>query len=352
MLRPAPFPSSPDQLTIEVLAEALGSPVASIDVAVIGGDRGMVGQVARVRSWSTDGTELTPVIAKFAAARQASRASSRRSNAHLRELNFYDLLAQRTPVRVPTVHASWYDGETDEFLLIQDAVDAEDGVDQVNGISPTQVAATAHQIAGCHATWWESTELGGMTWLPRLDGPERRNNLRTIVEAGWGPLCDMLSDELTGEERSLGFEMASVLDERMCAVTSAPETLIHSDLRADNLLFDRDGGAVTIIDWQGCGVGPGAWDIAYLVSQSLTVEDRRATEVDLLEGYLDAMASQGVVVDRSAFMDTYALSLVFGLAVATSLPLIGDRSELRLSRLAASMARRSIEAMRDHGVLW
>ena len=59
---------------------------------------------------------------------------------------------------------------------------------------------------------------------------------------------------------------------------SSPSTLIHSDLRADNLLFSPDGTAVTLVDWQGAGIGPPAWDLAYFLSQSLDVDTRRANE--------------------------------------------------------------------------
>lgn len=352
MLGAPPFPTQIEDLTAELLADATNTPIASFDAASIGADRGMVGQIVLIRPRTADGMELDPLIAKFASRREGSRASSRRAGVHLRELNFYDLLAPRTPVRVPRVHASWYDPESDEFLLIQDAVDADGDVDQVDGISAARVAATARQIAGCHATWIGSPELAGHTWLPRLDGPERRGNLATIATTGWAPLCDMLGDDLTPDERSLGDGLPSVLDERLRLVAAEPETLIHSDLRADNLLFDREGDDVTIIDWQGCGVGPGAWDIAYLVTQSLTVEDRRAHEAALLDGYIAAMGDHGVVQDRESFMRAYRWSLVFGLVVATSLPLIGDRAEPRLQRLAASMARRSIDALRDHDALW
>ena len=44
--------------------------------------------------------------------------------------------------------------------------------------------------------------------------------------------------------------------------------------------------------------------------------------------------------------------MIFGLVVATSLPLISDPSQPRVRALAESMARRAIDALADHGQLW
>lgn len=352
MIGQPPFPINPRQLTTEFLAGALGENVASFESTIIGADRGMLGEVALLDVRTTDDRDLKPMVAKFATSRAGSRDSSRRGGVHLRELSFYDVVAPRTPVRVPHVHGAWYDEVTDDFLLLQEAIEVDLHLDQLAGIDPERVASVVSEIGGCHATWWEAPELEEFDWLPSLAGPARRTNLATIAQQGWEPLCAMLGDELSAEERALGPGLPDVLDRRLCDAASRTSTLIHSDLRVDNLLFTPGTTTVTIIDWQGCGIGPGAWDLAYLISQGLTVDDRRAHEDRLIDTYLKLLEGHGVRTSREEIVDDYELSLIFGLVVAVSLPLVGNPSEPRTRELAATMARRSIDAMRDHEVLW
>ena len=135
-------------------------------------------------------------------------------------------------------------------------------------------------------------------------------------------------------------------------MSRSASTLIHSDLRADNLLFSPDGSAVTLIDWQGVGIGPAGWDLAYLLSQSLDVDTRRANEQDLLDRYV--VEAQRFRPDLSShdLLAGYGQSMIFGLVVAVSLPLVSDPGQPRVRALAESMARRAIEGLRDHGQLW
>ena len=61
-----------------------------------------------------------------------------------------------------------------------------------------------------------------------------------------------------------------------------PFAVLHGDYRLDNLLFDPDGADVVAVDWQTLAVGPPARDLAYFLGTSLTVDDRRAAERELV----------------------------------------------------------------------
>jgi hypothetical protein len=52
--------------------------------------------------------------------------------------------------------------------------------------------------------------------------------------------------------------------------------------------------ALIVLDWQGCGIGPGVRDIGYFLIFSLTVKDRHQGERKLLETYHTSMVEQGV----------------------------------------------------------
>lgn len=352
MIGNPPFPRRPGDLTKEFLGETLGQDIVSFEVQSIGADRGMLGDIVLVTSTTDRGLRLTPVVLKFPTERVESRASSKRGGVHLRELNFYDQIAPRTPVRTPDVIASWYDAETDDFLIVQNAVDVDVSVDQIDGLGPERVHLVIEQMARCHATWWQSSELLSLPWLPRLDSESRRHNLGTLATRGWEPLCDLLGETVMRSHSRLGSDFPSVLDQRLVELAGRKTTLVHSDLRADNLLFVDGSEEVFIIDWQGAGIAPAAWDIAYLISQSMTIEDRRKHEETLISLYLAELSRSGPNIERSEFLYEYGQSLIYGLAVATSLPLIGDTAQPRVRRLAETMTLRALDAMEQHGVLW
>ena len=319
----------------------------------IGADRGMLGEIFVVRpTYVVGATGPATVICKFAALRDGVLASARRGRTHERELRCYDELLSATAVSTPGFHAAWYDPDTAHFLLVQSAIAADTSIDQVAGIDAELVAMVGAEAATLHHQFWKSSVLADLEWLPRLDDPLRIGNLTTLAATGWGPLCDLVDTEFPPAERRLGDELPERLEAALRTLASLPSTLIHSDLRTDNLLFSEDRTSVTLVDWQGAGIGPGSFDMAYLISQSMTVTDRRAHEADLVAGYLAQLEASGTAQSNDDFMTGYALAHHYGLTIACALPLISDASQARVARLATAMARRSIEALRDHGQLW
>lgn len=353
MIGTTPFPISIAQLDTATLSSALGVSVTSFSAERIGADRGMLGEIFLVHlEYEAEAAGPNAVICKFAALRDGALASALRGGTNERELRCYDELLRSSPVTTPAFYAAWYDRETAHFLLVQEAIESDPAVDQVAGIAPELAALVAHQAAVLHRTSWTDVELTNRTWLPRLDDSRRIHNLTTLATNGWAPLCDLLGDELSSSERALGSELPARLETALRSLATRPSTFIHSDLRADNLLFSPDHASVSLIDWQGAGIGPGSFDIAYLIAQSLTVDDRRAHADALIGGYLAELTGAGVEQSVEDFMAGYALSLHYGLAVACALPLIADPSQTRVLELARVMTRRSIEALVDHEQAW
>lgn len=67
-----------------------------------------------------------------------------------------------------------------------------------------------------------------------------------------------------------------------------PRTLLHRDVHLGNWYITGDG-RMGLCDWQCMSQGHWARDLAYAISTTLTVEDRRAWERDLISRYLDGM---------------------------------------------------------------
>ena len=130
---------------------------------------------------------------------------------------------------------------------------------------------------------------------------------------------------------------------------ASPRTVLHGDFRIDNLLFD-DAAApadrVGVLDWQISGRGPGVFDVAYLPSGSMTVEERRTAEVDIVRSWYDALGSpDGYSYDDawSEYRRTSMVTTVYGVVSAAQM----DPANERGRELVEAMAVRSFTACLD-----
>ena len=74
-------------------------------------------------------------------------------------------------------------------------------------------------------------------------------------------------------------------------IDTAPHTVMHGDAHPGNMYFC--GGKAGLLDWQAVRRGHPARELAYTLITSLTPEDRRATQRDLLDDYRRALAAAG-----------------------------------------------------------
>jgi hypothetical protein len=234
------------------------------------------------------------VVGKFPSEDETSRAFGRQSGYYRNEIRFYEEIAPGlNSLRLPAVvHAALAENETDFVLLMEDLAPAR-VVDQLVGCSIDEAALVMEQAAALHAGSWERPQLAGVSWLGGTVASFTAitDGFPATVAAFPEAFGDLVPAEHLDEARKL-------LDllEPWKAVLAVQRCLWHSDLRADNLLFDAQAGAVPIavLDWQGVGYGCGTIDIAYYLSTSLTTEDRRAHERDLVRLYHDKLVALGV----------------------------------------------------------
>ena len=134
----------------------------------------------------------------------------------------------------------------------------------------------------------------------------------------------------------------------------APWTLAHQDFRVENMLFgDAENDEVTVIDWQGIGRGPGAYDLAYLLGGSMDTQLRRDNEKDLVVAYHDELCQQGVAdySFESAWDDYGFAHLIGGLATSVFAGGTLDLNNERGKELIRMMSERHVTAALDHGGL-
>lgn len=255
------------------------------------------------------------VVGKFASDDEASRDFGRQSGYYRNEIRFYQDLAPTLSIVIPSpIHAALDENQTDFVLLMEDLTPAR-VVDQLEGCTPDEAALVMEQAAALHAGSWQRSELAGTDWLQGTGASFSHvtdNFPQTIADfpaiAG-----DLVPDADLAEAAKLNDHL-----DAWKRTFTAPQCLWHSDLRADNLLFDPKGGTmpIAVLDWQGVGYGRGTIDVAYFLGTSLTTEDRRAHERDLVGHYHEALTAAGVDnYDGEACWDDYRLLAIHGLQV-------------------------------------
>ncbi len=255
------------------------------------------------------------LVGKFASKDPTSREFGRSSGYYRNEIGFYTQLAPRLSMSIPTaIHAALAGNATDFVLLMEDLAPARQ-VDQLIGCTADESARVLEQAAALHAASWHDRGLAAQDWLKGTVGSftQVTDNFASVVNT-FPQLCGDLVPEADLAEAAKLIDHADAWKR----IFSDPQCLWHSDLRADNVLFDARGGSqsVVVLDWQGLGFGRGTIDVAYWMGTSMTVDQRRAHERDLVAHYHRALVSHGVEHYSGArCWDDYRVQAIHGLQV-------------------------------------
>ena len=311
---PDNLPLTVDDLTTEWLQEKLGSVlgdarICSFESQIVGADEGFMGQLARVTLTTEGGGDntLKSVIAKFAATSEKIRDLASEMQYYQREIGFYRDIGHDVGVPVASSYYFEHAQSTNHFVILMEDLAPIPVSDQLVGTDPATSRAVIESMATLHAKWWNSERLAEYAWAQPIV------NAKPIAESR-----DMLDESIAAAEKSGRFDdypefkrLVPMLPPllKMEAPPPFPYTLCHGDLRSDNVFYDSDG--IKLIDWQLAGMASPMNDIARFLSQSITVEQRRETEQDLLQVYYDKLIELGVTgYTYKQMQQEYKLNLV------------------------------------------
>jgi hypothetical protein len=260
-------------------------------------------------------------------------------------------VATRVAVPVPECfHCEITDDAFNYALLLADQSPAAQG-DQIGGCGPADASLAARAIAGLHGpTWCDPSwrDFHGLAFT--LPDEAAIRGLGDIAKMSADLTLARLGAELDPIDReTLTAAMGSVTD----WLLAEPDrfALLHGDYRLDNLLFDVDHTAVSVVDWQTLGVGLPARDLAYFTGTSLDPELRAQVEQGLVEEYRAALATHGVT-DYSA--ETCWQDYRFGMLQALLIPTLGCAFAVDTERgndMFVAMLSRGARAVRELGTL-
>lgn len=299
-------PASFGDISVEWLDAALAEggvldvEVDTVEVELMDPSKGLIGDLAVVHVTYSRGDGPASFAVKLPAASADSRRIGEMLNAYGREVAFYRHVVPQSPgTRVPRCFYAGEDLEADRWAIVLEMIEADE-FDFFTGATAGQTTAAIDALAGFHAVWWNADTR--FEWMPGFDGtgvgglqPLWLKSLPTFVDRYGDVLPDPTSDWV--------LQFAPRLAEWSGRAASEPLTMVHSDYRIDNLLFQ--GNNVTMIDWQTAMRAPAAMDVSCFIITSLNIDVRRRDEEDHIERYLQRLAHRGVNVDPTWFLKSY-----------------------------------------------
>ncbi|MBT4159781.1 MAG: phosphotransferase [Gammaproteobacteria bacterium] len=178
-------------------------------------------------------------------------------------------------------------------LLIEDLSRFRLG-DQVRGCSEEDVRRVLRTLAALHAQFWDSDKLQQMSWISPVESTSRIIHLMYLQSGEKFRKAELAN--LTDRQHSL----IDWLRKNGAALTEMlgkePRTLLHGDVRLDNVCFDDDHDDVILYDWQTMLTGPAGMDLAYFLSATLPLDVSDEETAELISFYHDQLAHHGIEI--------------------------------------------------------
>lgn len=273
----------------EWIGDILGAKILSLEATLLSESRGFQSTTWHLRlEAETPGTCPASVILKSEASDADFQAFSRLNNAFGREVGIYTHITPQLEQHQPQVYGC-HDGET-SWLLIEDLTHLRSG-DQVIGLSLEESLASVRRMGQLHARFWLDPALKDHRWLPPhgfwfgQPKPEIADDFFRTYGTRFGK-------EVCRLYRAVQ-EQSEAIDQ---AIDARPWTLVHGDLRADNLLFggEPEDPEAVIIDWSWAARSLGAIDMAFLVGGSTPLAQRLGHHDALLQAWHASLLEGGV----------------------------------------------------------
>ncbi|MBJ20314.1 MAG: phosphotransferase [bacterium] len=262
----------------------------------------------------------------------------------LREARFYDVIAPRLAMRTPRAHVVRFEeDEGGAFILLLEDLN-ESGCSVSTGPeSPTPDAAARalEDLAAMHVHFENpDTRRKEAGWVAELSAPSDYGAIR--LREGLDHHRDKLTDAFA--------EMAALYIEKPQALHAlwkeGPQTIIHGDPHIGNL-FD-DHGITGFLDWGLIIVCTPLRDLSYFLNMSLSVEDRRSHDRDLIRHYLDVRnALGGSAISFDEAWKAHRIQAAYLAPASCQIVTFPEDATDRRKRFAAAFLRRAEAAIED-----
>ena len=333
----AGLPRTAADLDPATLSKVMGTAVSSVQL--LDGD---AGTSSRARLALTGDGVPASVFVKMPASTAATRLMGELGRLGHTEVRFYDQLSAGL-TGVPRCYGTAFDPWTGRYLLVLEdlSVDACEFPDTLHPLSTEQAGLLVELLAKLHAAFWGRLPADGrgpLGWLYTPSGD--------VTSLLTGSLMKTSMKRLA-ERTTIPVENGRFITENYRAVAAlidtAPHTVMHGDAHPGNVYFRN--GAAGLLDWQAVRRGHPSRELAYTLITSMTPEDRRASQRELLEVYRTALsAAGGPQLDSEELWLRYRQGALYGYVA----PLItAGMGGMQVENIAMEGLRRGVAALED-----
>jgi len=349
------FPSSVHDVTVDWLTRSLReagvigeASVTSFEFELIGQGVGLMCLLHRIAlTYDRYDDELpASLVLKTAVTNEQTRLVARTFQFYGKEVQFYRTAANLSPMETPQCMVAEHDPDTDEFVLLLEDLSHCETFNQLDGCPPDIAEISLTALARHHAAFWQHNAFQDkLAWLPYGWDAPIPEAIQEGVAGGLPKFLSGFGERFDDRTRLLCERLPEAIRELMYFPES-PLTFVHGDFHIGNLFFkDRE---VVAFDWQFPMRTVGAYDLAYFISQNLTVPDRQAHEERLISLYRSTLTNAGVDYPLDQLMEDYRQVLLICLMpqilAGGGMELVNDKAvQLVIERLD-----RVVAAIDDH----
>jgi Phosphotransferase enzyme family len=294
-------PRSADELTPEWLTAALcaGVPGARVTAVRLGaGHSGSSSRCGLTVTYNEAGTEAglpTALFTKSAPGFQ-TRLVLGVGRMGEGECTYYQHIRSQLQINSPIGYYAAFDPRTFCSMIVLEDVSVTRGAtfgNALQAVTRAEAEDMVSQLAVYHGAYWNS---------PAFSGELAQVRTAEAVQEWLNPVSGFRRRTLSGLKKShavvppslanAGEEIWTAFMKSLALHRDQPQTLLHEDVHPGNWYRDGDG-RMGLYDWQALARGHWALDYSYAMVAALRTEDRRAWEKELLERYVEELATHG-----------------------------------------------------------
>ena len=359
-----------------------GPAIRNVVVEDLGSATNAFGRLLRCHLTVDGGLAADPatVIVKLPTANRRAFRFAKWMSMHERECLYYRRVARHAHIRSPALLYGDFDEDTHRFVLVlEDLRDLQVPV-QAAGVSAGRARLAVREIAKLHGQFWGAIDHPALSGCSDVLGPKFRRFMQVAYLLCLPVVLKRFGNSFSPETRRVAEALGPRITAHFASVATGPRTFVHGDYRGENMFFGPDvrggasasggssggvnpaarvgaasGGAAgddfAVVDWQGCGLGAGLYDVAYFLGTNVVPADRRRIEREALEEYHDIVCRLGArdftFDDCRRSYRQNMLSVLMPCILACGGLDLGNR---RLHDLVKSGLERALAAMEDLNV--
>ncbi len=298
-----PLISNGDQLNAEWLRNALSSGgkadwsgVDDIEIEKLSDESNAFGTLFRCRAVDVAQDEMNAasVIVKMPTVDALRFKFGKWLAMYLREFVFYQDIAPETDLGVPAMLYGDFDERSHRFILLLEDRGDLTTVPQLEGVDAEYAFVAIEAIARFQGQFWDKPNDRALANCVEFLNTGMRRTMQTIYMLSIAVTLDRFGELFSDAMRQLALDFGSRIDTQFANVAKGPLTVVHGDFRSENMMFDLENPEnFVVIDWQGCSLGCGMFDVSYFLGTSVSVDTRRRIEREALARYHELVCQAG-----------------------------------------------------------